>query len=209
MPPLHWPKAAPNSCGPTPFTHNTGHSKPTSHRPLLASDTPSAPRPSPASPISPQALPDVHRPVLVKVTSAEASPFKAPVVFFLMATRHQQHPKTVAPASRRPLITTVRHLSPAPCTLCPRRRRPLHSAATPFTRNWNDMRARHRCLYLRNSQWYQLYQHARTDDFIPRMAIHALPAVLHEHVQTVAPTTCIDSLGTTTSFFFWLAQPHA
>ncbi|KAI9448945.1 subtilisin-like protein [Lactarius psammicola] len=41
---------------------------------------------------------------------------------------------------------------------------------------------------------YQVYQHTETKDRIVRTVGYALPAVLHAHVQTVAPTTYFGSL---------------
>jgi tripeptidyl-peptidase-1 len=40
---------------------------------------------------------------------------------------------------------------------------------------------------------YQLYQHAKTNHTIIRTVGYAIPAVLHTHVQAVAPTTCFAS----------------
>ena len=40
---------------------------------------------------------------------------------------------------------------------------------------------------------YQLYRHAESNETIVRTTSYALPAVLHEHVHTVVPTTCFDS----------------
>ena len=40
---------------------------------------------------------------------------------------------------------------------------------------------------------YQLYRHAETDETILRTTRYALPAALHQHVQTVAPTTYFGS----------------
>ena len=36
---------------------------------------------------------------------------------------------------------------------------------------------------------YQIYHHAETNESVTRTTSYALPAALHEHVQTVAPTT--------------------
>ena len=40
---------------------------------------------------------------------------------------------------------------------------------------------------------YQLYRNSKTSDTIIRTVCYALPAVLHEHIQTVAPTTYFAS----------------
>jgi tripeptidyl-peptidase-1 len=40
---------------------------------------------------------------------------------------------------------------------------------------------------------YQLYRHAKTNETTLRTVSYALPAALHGHVQTVAPTTCFVS----------------
>ena len=40
---------------------------------------------------------------------------------------------------------------------------------------------------------YQLYRHAESNETIVRTTSYALPAILHEHVHTVVPTTCFDS----------------
>ncbi|KAF8260243.1 family S53 protease [Lactarius quietus] len=39
---------------------------------------------------------------------------------------------------------------------------------------------------------YQVYRHTTTSETIVRTTYYALPAALHEHVQTVAPTTSFD-----------------
>jgi tripeptidyl-peptidase I len=40
---------------------------------------------------------------------------------------------------------------------------------------------------------YRLYRHTETNEIVLRTISYALPAVLHEHVQTVAPTTYFGS----------------
>ncbi|KAF8262587.1 subtilisin-like protein [Lactarius quietus] len=43
---------------------------------------------------------------------------------------------------------------------------------------------------------YQLYKHVKTNETIVRTIGYALPAVLHKHVWTVAPTTHFDTMPT-------------
>ena len=43
---------------------------------------------------------------------------------------------------------------------------------------------------------YQLYRHTETNDTIIRTVGYAIPAVLHSHIQAVAPTTCFVTTRT-------------
>ena len=49
---------------------------------------------------------------------------------------------------------------------------------------------------------YQLYRHTETNDTIIRTVDYAIPAVLHTHIQAVAPTTHTHAAADTAQAFF-------